>query len=551
MFKDRRLVIFITLFLCAFIILIAHFQFFQAREITVKLYSEKQIVLAKQVALSIEKFFTERISALELLAESFAIQQINRSNYVAKFEDIYWKIGFYKYLLFINKEGKIIDAYPSEKNQNLADKFPQRFSIIKKYANPAFPEKSVICDYGLINTEEGLICISVPVFDLTGQFVGIIFGGIELDSSLSSLVTPTIEELGVHIFIMSEKGNVLYHPNHPEMMRHNIMEPGGYCRSCHVDITLEKRMIIEDSGWGEKYDHDGDRWLISFAKIQLPGTRWSLAIGMPYRLITESNSRQFQIFFLLSGAMALVILLGGIALYRINKERVAFQKKQEDSRREHLAFIGEMSTRIAHEIKNPLASLQTGIQLLESNLPENTATKEYFSRLTGEVERVDRIVKGLLTYAGEEHLQKKATNLAELAQRVVDLNRQSSNDKQITWRVNSNGTDVVATVDAQRIEQVLWNLIINAMHAISDSGDITIEVIGDAKGMVNLIVADNGSGIPSHVLEKLFKPFFSTKSQGTGLGLAISKKIIEAHGGSITITSEAGQGTEVTISLPR
>ncbi len=551
MFKNKPLIIFVTIVLCAVIILLAHFQFFNARDSMIKLYGQKQTVLAKQVALSIEKFFRERISALDLLAADYSIHQIDDDSYTLHYKNTYNKVGSFEYIIFLNDNAEIVKIYPQTIDLK-SDQFDHARKIIRsRYKTNKSKQKSEICTYNLFYTEENWICIQVPVYDFEDNFAGMILGVIAIDISLNSLLAPTIEQEKAHTFILSGNGDVLFHPLHPKMVRNNIKDNTGPCIKCHSNFDLEKRMLLEESGWDEKRDNLGDRRLLSFSRIHLPGVSWSVGIDMPYSQITEANSTQFIVFFLLSALMILVVSLGSIALYRINKEKIMIEKKHEMNRRDHLAFIGEMSTRIAHEIKNPLASLQAGIQLLESNLPEDEKTAEYFHKLTSEVRRVDRIVKGLLSYSREEQLNKKSTDLTALVEKVVDLNKQSIKNKIINWKVSSDTKNTMAKIDPLKIEQVFWNLILNSTQAIKQEGLIKISISNNSADSIHCIIEDSGAGMTEEVQKKIFQPFFSTKSQGTGLGLAITKKIILAHDGEIKINSKPGEGTTVYITLPR
>ena len=551
MFKHKPVVILVTLLLCAVIILLAHFQFFNARESTIRLYSEKQTVLAKQVALTIEKFFDERISALELLANDIAIHQGETEKFLPQFKNIYDKIGLFEYIIYLNRDTKLVTAYPE--NPVLSeDQLHHAKDIIQLYtSNSSTRYHSVICMRDLLQKESNWICIRVPVYGKNNEFLGLILGMVSLTTSLNSFLAPTIEQEESHTFILSNEGTLLYHPTHPEMVLNNIMDNTGTCLKCHYNFDLEKRMLVEKSGSAEKRNVIQERRLLSFSRINLPGVIWSVAIDMPYRQITKANSTQFIVFFILSALMIIVVILGSIALYKINKEKILIEKKHELNRREQLAFIGEMSTRIAHEIKNPLASLQAGIQLLESNLPEDEKTTEYFQKLTSEVQRVDRIVKGLLSYSREEQLNKKETDIRSLIEKVVGLNKQSIKDKKITWSVESNAKNCYLKIDPLKMEQVFWNLILNAVQAIKEEGEIKLSLSNNSPGHFQFIISDSGSGMPEEIQDKIFRPFYSTKSQGTGLGLAITQKIILAHEGSIHIDSKPEEGTTVTITLPR
>jgi signal transduction histidine kinase len=551
MLKHKPVIIVITIVLCAVIILLAHFQFFNARESTIRLHSEKQTVLAKQVALIIEKFFGERVSALELLASDIIVYPEEQEKFLPQFKNVYDKIGSYEYIIYLNRDTEIIAAYPQFPVMN-SDRFGHAREIIRSYIS-TYPQKyePVICTYNLINSEDNWICIRVPVYAANDEFLGLIIGVISIDVSLKSLLAPTVNQEETHTFILSENGDVLFHPIHQEMVRNNIRDITGKCFKCHDNFDIEEKMLVEESGWGEKRNIEEERRLLSFSRINLPGVTWSVGIDVPYNRITEANSIQFLVFFLLSALMMIVVILGSIALYRVNKEKILIEKKNELNRRDHLAFIGEMSTRIAHEIKNPLASLQAGIQLLESNLPQDEKTTEYFQKLTSEVQRVDRIVKGLLSYSREEQLNKKETDIHTLIEKVVALNRQSIGDKKIIWTVDSKEKNIIVKIDPLKMEQVFWNLILNSVQAIKEEGEIKVSFSNNLPDYIHCVISDSGSGMSEDVKNKIFKPFFSTKSQGTGLGLAITKKIIIAHDGQIDIDSKPGEGTTVKITLPR
>jgi PAS domain S-box-containing protein len=225
------------------------------------------------------------------------------------------------------------------------------------------------------------------------------------------------------------------------------------------------------------------------------------------------------------------------------------QLERERAQREHLAVIGEMSARIAHEIKNPLASIQTGIQLLESQIAKDKTQKSFYERLRGEIQRVDSILKGLLSYAREEHLNLKTTQITQIINRFSELVKPTLKKHRLNLQMQVAEDLPQVKIDEQKIEQVLWNVFLNAIQA-SDPGKKIILTLNQRNHNVILSISDEGGGISESQIKKVFQPFFSTRTQGSGLGLPISKKIIEKHGGRISVKSEAGKGTTFTIELP-
>ncbi|NOY60243.1 MAG: PAS domain S-box protein, partial [Calditrichaeota bacterium] len=225
------------------------------------------------------------------------------------------------------------------------------------------------------------------------------------------------------------------------------------------------------------------------------------------------------------------------------------QLEREQQKRKHLAMIGEMSARIAHEIKNPLASIQTGIQLLEAQVTNDEKAKKYYERLLGEIQRVDSILKGLLSYAREDYFKLKNVQISRLINRFAGLVEPTIKKNELRLQINVQDGLPPVKIDEQKMEQVLWNIFLNAVQASKAGGTILINAKRQGRNVV-LQIHDQGSGIPEHILKKIFQPFFSTRTQGNGLGLAISKKIIEGLNGKLTIESKEDKGTIVTIQLP-
>ncbi len=225
------------------------------------------------------------------------------------------------------------------------------------------------------------------------------------------------------------------------------------------------------------------------------------------------------------------------------------QLERQQERRKNLALIGEMAARIAHEIKNPLASIQTGIQLLETQVSKDSKEKSYYDRLLKEIQRVDIILKGLLSYAKQDIVVKKRTDLKSLIERFGQVIQPTMERNKIDFIIETDKELPDMWLDEHRFEQVLWNITLNAVQASKENSQIICKVSLNGKN-VQLQICDKGNGIPKEMLNKIFDPFFSTRTHGSGLGLAISKKIIEQHGGKLFISSKVNEGTIVTILLP-
>ena len=222
-------------------------------------------------------------------------------------------------------------------------------------------------------------------------------------------------------------------------------------------------------------------------------------------------------------------------------------------RQERLASVGSLAAGIAHEIRNPLASLSGSIQMLREELHLHTDSKHLMDIVLRETDRLNMIITEFLDYARPRPFGRERVDLdAILSETLVLFRNGRECHDGIAVRTEMH-PGVAVMGDAQRIRQVFWNLLINAAQAIDGRGTITVSAAPGEKGLaeeVIIVLADDGAGMPADNLKKIFDPFFTTKTNGTGLGLAIVYRIIEDHGGSISVTSRQGRGTSFTIRLP-
>lgn len=235
-----------------------------------------------------------------------------------------------------------------------------------------------------------------------------------------------------------------------------------------------------------------------------------------------------------SGAFLMLALV----LVRWLLRRTAVERKLAHERR--LASLGEMSAVMAHELRNPLASLKGNAQLLARSLPEADKTRGKADLVVREAVRLEKLTNDLLEFARTGEIAvADADPVALLREVAADIPRVD---------VESDGAPARWKMDRERMRQVLANLIDNALQA--GEGRVTAAVTSGAKGLVYR-VRDRGPGIPADDLDKIFEPFVTTRTRGTGLGLAVAKRIVDLHGGSIAADNADGGGAVFTVTLPR
>jgi signal transduction histidine kinase len=213
---------------------------------------------------------------------------------------------------------------------------------------------------------------------------------------------------------------------------------------------------------------------------------------------------------------------------------------------EKLSSIGQISAGLAHELKNPLTSLK---MLFQAFKEQPDMTQEDAGVISSEIEKMDRVLSNFMGFVKQKGFHLSDTNLNELIERVLSLATFDINNANIVVRRDMLETIPHVKADRGLLEQVFLNLIINAVHAMPDGGEIRISGKSD-DAFVEVMVWDKGGGIPDDIREKIFNPFFTTKEEGTGLGLAIAYNIVKSHGGKLFFNSELGRGTVFTVRLP-
>ncbi|NLI77160.1 MAG: HAMP domain-containing protein [Candidatus Riflebacteria bacterium] len=240
--------------------------------------------------------------------------------------------------------------------------------------------------------------------------------------------------------------------------------------------------------------------------------------------------------------LGMVLTLDDITQRRIIEQQLYHADK--------LSSIGQLAASVAHEIKNPLASIKTLGQLLQEETPPVDTRREYIDVIVSEVDRLNGVVEQLLKYARPEGSSFRRVKLSEVIDPVLALVHHESERHRVVLETGFDpGLEVF--VDAEKIKQVFLNLIFNAIQAFADGGRVMIRGFLDPGSPWTILqVEDNGPGIPADHLARVFEPFFTTKQRGTGLGLAIVKKIIDLHGGKIEVKSRPQEGTTFTMYLP-
>jgi len=219
-------------------------------------------------------------------------------------------------------------------------------------------------------------------------------------------------------------------------------------------------------------------------------------------------------------------------------------------RSERLAATGQATASIVHEIKNPLSIIGGFARSIRKHPEDSERVVRNAAISADETDRLETLVFELLDFSRPRPLQKERSDLIGLLNGTLDLLRKEAYSRKVRIETDFPEQTLEADLDPNRMKQVFLNLTQNAMNAMPEGGTIRVSAaVEDCWTMV--FFTDNGRGIPADCQGRVFEPFFTTHGKGTGLGLAISHRIIESHGGFITLASEEGKGTTVQVRLPR
>jgi two-component system NtrC family sensor kinase len=232
-----------------------------------------------------------------------------------------------------------------------------------------------------------------------------------------------------------------------------------------------------------------------------------------------------------------------------NRQEIERFHKREMARAEHLATLGELAAGLAHEIRNPLAGIAGVVEIMTKELPPQSPSRTVIAEVHREILHIQAILNDLLSYARPRPPNFHPADLNTTVEQAVELSRQQVRTKPIEVKFVPNPSLPPVEHDPTLIQQVILNLLLNGIQAISGPGEVRVELLQDHDSVL-IQVADTGRGISAEALPKIFKPFFTTRKEGTGLGLSLANGIVQSHAGRIEVSSAPDKGTQFKVFLP-
>jgi len=264
----------------------------------------------------------------------------------------------------------------------------------------------------------------------------------------------------------------------------------------------------------------------------------------------KKDQREFPVGFTINNHLSVRgERIGKIVVFRDLTN--VYKIQEEILRMDRLVSLGKLASGIAHELRNPLAGIKTTAQALGEELSEEDSRREYLSRITKEIDRLNDLLKTFFSFAKPQKLNLIHCQIKDIINEIIPFLIKEIADKGIRFIETYHPQLPQIKVDKTQMHQVFLNLFLNAIQAMPDGGELKIEASpiysissdGYEKKFIKVVISDSGRGIPPHIEQKIFDPFFTTKPKGIGLGLSITYQIVKKHGGSIKVESQWGVGT--------
>lgn len=283
-----------------------------------------------------------------------------------------------------------------------------------------------------------------------------------------------------------------------------------------------------------------------------------LRLGQAYVLVRlstkafeEDRDKDLRQALVLAGLIFAAALLAGLGLAAATRrrDRELARLRKEVAEAAHLAAVGRLAGSVAHEVRNPLSALRGLVQYLAKGHPAGSKEAEYASVAVSEVDRLERVVSGLLEYTRPRPPRRFPLDLGESLRGTLDLMADDPRAQGVTMDLEVPEGLPPVQADPDQLRQVLLNLVVNALEALDGRGRLLVQAQAK-KDQLEVKVSDSGPGLPPGDFEQVFDPFFSTRERGTGLGLAIARRIAQAHGGDLKAANAPQGGAVFTLTLP-
>ena len=502
------------------------------------------IKIQKEKLISDFDFFIDTVEAYPNLPEwkllSYSDKIIDEQGGISELEEISKRegakflisnLGFQSFGVTLI-DGRMYFLEPFEHQSNLSK---MNFSDREWFQGVERTQDTYVSDVFIsAASNHPIIVISTPIFSNNKELIGMWGGSLDLEY-LSSFLKEVRKE-GSSILLLDEKNVVIANTNHIDAK----------------DIVLDKTMteMISENQDPNYLKNNEEHVFID--EIKIGNKNWKMITKIPNESFLPQVSMYGSGNFILIFAMIVFIIIAEILLFTFLKKNFQLNSDISDNRRilikqERLAAIGELASRVAHDIRNPLSNIAMSVKSIEEKPQDtklsNDSVKEKLQIASKNIERISHQVNNVLDYVKERKITREKISLSSFVDETIQLLQIPKNIK-----IESQKSDLRILADPIQLQIVFNNLLLNAIQAIGkEPGKIRIQFSEDDNS-VKINLENSGPSIPQDILPHIFESLVTTKQAGTGLGLASCKRIIEQHGGEINVMNNP---TTFTITLPK
>lgn len=497
-------------------------------------YQYKSVIANEKEGLAIaanylDMYFNSRLTGLKFLAASDSIKTLNIDKARHELYIASNVLGFRNLVLY-DSQGKEIIAL----SKTPAGSHTENNEIIKDTSfQMALEGGSVVSDIVIKeHIAEAYVYLHVPVFDDHGKVTAILSAHVPTSGIAAGVPREYILDRG-YVFIMDSKGNIVDHPRLLDVYKE------------HSVFKKQISSMLSDKAGAVVIKSFLDNVDKLFIYTDTVYNNWRVVVAVPVhvvygKVIAKSLDEGGNILFFI---LCLVLIYG---VWRQNRQH---EHERQQLRMERMTCVNQLAAGIAHEIRNPLTSIKGFIQLM-ARRNDRPPRAEHLEIIVAEIGRIDNLISEfqMLARPPKEPVFERV-NMCKLLRDIAFLMEGQLHGKEAELDMAVPALGCFAFGDVSQLKQVFINLFKNAVEAVPDRGKVMVAV-GRQQGMMEITVTDNGNGIPQEIIDKLGTPFFTTKENGTGLGLSVCYSIVQSHGGKISVSSQAGQGTTFTVLLP-
>ena len=533
----------LAIIISALVILSVFFQRTLQME-TAEQFNRQQLLLANAEASNIQTYLSGAKEEMLHIAQSVSLFQIRKETDCRLLTNVVFKDSddIKKQIEFLDRNGEI---YFSRGNVHAEG------SDEKKIISSA----QRLCP-GDVQIEQNtkMISIVAPVCRYD-SLIGAVVLTLDVQDIARTFLSPIKSGSRGYAWMTDEKGNLLYHPTHPNMVGRNLYKTDSSCFKCHKTFDVEKRIIEGRGDYHGKYvAPTGEDKILAFSTTAVGNARWIVVVSAPYSEVTMSIKRSMKlyawiiilIFMTTSGVAATLLVLN--RKQEQAEERAKHEKELDMMHSEKLASLERLTSGITSEIGNPLTSVFSFIDVL-MDMEDDEFKKETLETIFFHMNRISDILQQLSTFSKTPPMELKPCKVNSLIEESLALIQYDQRVQDITV-VRDFWPDMPAiTIDGSQLSQVIVNIVLNAADAMPNGGTLTIRSRAENNSVV-IDFEDTGVGIDKESLGRIFDPFYTTKEHGTGLGLAVSYSIIKKLNGSLTAESDLNEGSRFMITLP-